>query len=57
MTGSRENFNETRLEKGDQDADTMIVSPVTADTVVGESISILYSFHVNVPLNGFAVLV
>jgi hypothetical protein len=33
----------------------MIVSPVTADTVVGESI--LYGFHVNVPLNGLAVLV
>ncbi|BAO54860.1 hypothetical protein [Nonlabens marinus] len=50
---SRENLNEMRLEKGDQDADTMIVSPVPADTVYGESISILYGFFtVNIPLNG-----
>lgn len=51
-TSSRENLNYERLAKGDQDADTMILSPVGSDNIFEESVSILYGFFtVNLPIN------
>ncbi len=51
--GSRAKLNEQRLANNNENADTMIVSPVPVDNAVGESISIFYGFFtVNLPLNG-----
>ncbi len=51
-SSSRESLNYERLEQKDQNADTMILSPLPTETVVGESISIFYGFlTVNFPVN------
>ncbi|WP_298953476.1 hypothetical protein [uncultured Nonlabens sp.] len=51
--GSRESLNQRRIARGDQNADTMILSPVDSHSAIGESISIFYGFFtVNLPLNG-----
>ena len=49
---SRESLNETRIEQENQNADTMIVSPIATDTFYGEGIGIFYGFFtVNLPVN------
>lgn len=51
--GSRQEHNKYRLSIADENADTMILSPVDASTPIGESISIFYGFFtVNLPING-----
>ena len=49
---TREELNEVR--KGEEDANTIILSPLETNTWYGESIGILYGFvSVNVPVNAF----
>ncbi|PQJ16236.1 hypothetical protein BST99_11340 [Aureicoccus marinus] len=50
--GTRERLNKDR--KGREDSQTIILSPVKTDNVIGESVSIFYGFvSVNFPVNGF----
>ncbi|WP_430614719.1 hypothetical protein [Flavobacterium sp. JP2137] len=50
---SREDINEARINFGDSDANSMIVSPVYPDTWYGEVFSMFYGFFtVNLPVNG-----
>jgi hypothetical protein len=54
---SREQLNKRRLQGGDENAATMIVSPIETDTFHGESISIIYGFFtVNLPVTGLRFL-
>lgn len=54
---SREALNKRRLERGDENAATMIVSPVETDTFHGEAIGIVYGFFtVNLPVTGLRFL-
>ncbi|WP_157111638.1 hypothetical protein [Nonlabens spongiae] len=50
---SREEHNLSRLNTGEENADTMIQSPIYPTNPLGESISIFYGFFtVNLPFNG-----
>lgn len=51
---SREALNKVRLETGDSNASTMIVSPIKTDVFHGEVVGIFYGFFtVNIPITGF----
>lgn len=51
--GTREQLNEYRLKNNDENANSMIISPVKTDKWYGEVTSIFYGFmSVNLPLNG-----
>lgn len=52
---SREALNQIRM--GREDSQTLIVSPIETDNLVGESVGIFYGFFaVNFPVNGFKFL-
>jgi hypothetical protein len=54
---SRERLNKERLIQNNQNADTMILSPIDTDTFYGESIGIFYGFFtVNLPINALRFL-
>lgn len=54
---SREHLNKIRLQQREENAATMIVSPIETDTFHGESISIIYGFFtVNLPVSGLRFL-
>jgi hypothetical protein len=51
--GSRQKHNKYRLSIGEENADTMILSPVDSSTAIGETFGIFYGFFtVNLPFNG-----
>lgn len=55
--GSREQLNRERLKQGDQDAATMIISPIKTDSFHGETLGIVYGFFtVNLPVTGLRFL-